>query len=99
MNKSFDSASAAVAEMDKLVKSKIKKGYVEKRSLKLLQEVTNFPSVKELRTTIQSIIWSFSVDVYHLDFAATSKEKVKEFIETAALRKLTAMQLLKSKNL
>ena len=30
-DKSFDSAEAAMVEMDKLVKSKIKKGYVEKK--------------------------------------------------------------------
>jgi len=30
-DKSFDSAEAATVEMDKLVKSKVKKGYVEKK--------------------------------------------------------------------
>ena len=30
-DKSFDSADAAMAEMEKLVKSKIKKGYIEKK--------------------------------------------------------------------
>jgi hypothetical protein len=51
-----------------------------------------FSSVKALRTTIQSTIRSVSFDIDHLDFEATSKEKVKEFIETAALGKLTATQ-------
>ena len=51
-----------------------------------------FSSVKALRTTIQSTVRSVSFDIDHLDFEATTKEKVKEFIEAAALGKLTATQ-------
>ena len=51
-----------------------------------------FSSVKALRTTIQSTIRSVSFDIDHLRFEATTKEKVKDFIETAALGKLTATQ-------
>ena len=48
--------------------------------------------MKALRTTIQSTVRSVSFDIDHLDFEATTKEKVKEFIETATLGKLTATQ-------
>ena len=51
-----------------------------------------FSSVKGLRNTIQSTIRSVSFDIDHLDFEATTKEKVKDFIELAALGKLTATQ-------
>ena len=48
--------------------------------------------MKGLRNTIQSTIRSVSFDIDHLDFEATTKEKVKDFIESAALGKLTATQ-------
>ena len=44
-DKSFDSAEAATVEMDKLVKSKVKKGYVEKKKPQFLHNVTNFPNI------------------------------------------------------
>jgi len=52
-----------------------------------------FSSVKGLRNTIQSTIRSVSFDIDHLDFEATTKEKVKDFIESAALGKLTATHI------
>lgn len=52
----------------------------------------SFSSVKALRATIQSTIRSLSFDFDHLDFAATTKEKVKDFVEMASLGKLTATQ-------
>ena len=51
-----------------------------------------FSNSKALRATIHSTIRSLSFDIDHLDFTATTKEKVQEFVETASLGKLTATQ-------
>jgi hypothetical protein len=51
-----------------------------------------FSSTKALRATIQSTIRSLSFDIDHLDFEATSKEKVKDFIEAASIGRLSPLQ-------
>ena len=51
-----------------------------------------FSNPKALRATINSTIRSLSFDIDHLDFTATTKEKVQEFVEAASLGRLTAAQ-------
>jgi hypothetical protein len=51
-----------------------------------------FSSTKALKATIQSTIRSLSFDIDHLNFKATSKEKVKDFIEEASIGRLSPMQ-------
>lgn len=49
-----------------------------------------FSNLRALRATIHSTIRSLSFDIDHLDFTATTKEKVQKFVEAASLDKLTA---------
>lgn len=51
-----------------------------------------FSNPKALRATIHSTIRSLSFDIDHLEFTATTKGKVQEFVEAASLGRLTAAQ-------
>lgn len=51
-----------------------------------------FSNTMALRATIHSTIRSLSFDIDHLDFTATTKEKVQEFVGAASLGRLTAAQ-------
>lgn len=51
-----------------------------------------FSSTKALRATIQSTIRSLSFDIDHLDFEATSKEKIRDFIDAASIERLSPLQ-------
>jgi hypothetical protein len=51
-----------------------------------------FSSAKALQRTIQSTVRSLSFDIDHLSFTASTKEKVKSFIQSASIERLGATE-------